>query len=73
MSESEQICRALDSRDDRAALVTTPPCDCPRCQPERFYQLAEGNDDGWLRMSGTRQRFRVTRFELGATGRAVLG
>lgn len=73
MGESEQICRALEHREDRAAGIMTPPCDCPRCQPERFYERNDTGDDGWLRMSGTRQRFRVERFELGATGRAVLG
>lgn len=73
MAESEQTCRALDFRDDRRAGIMTPPCDCPRCQPERFYQLDDLGHDGWLRMSGTRQRYRVERFELGATGRAVLG
>lgn len=70
---SEQPCTALDSRDDRAALVVTPPCDCPRCAPDRFYQPDDDDDQRWLRMSGTRQRYRVEPFQLGSTGRAVLG
>jgi hypothetical protein len=69
---TEQPCTALDSRDDRADLLVTPPCTCPRCAPDRYYATGEG-DDGWLRMSGTRQRHRVEAFQLGATGRAVLG
>jgi len=70
--EADVRCTALDSRDDWAALVVTPPCDCPRCRGEEVYRSAPV-DDGWLRMSGTTQRFRVARFELGDTGRAVLG
>ncbi len=71
-SDGEVRCTALDSRDDRSALVMTPPCDCPRCRGEDVYRPAPA-DDGWLRMSGTSQRLRVARFELGDTGRAVLG
>lgn len=71
-SSDERRCTALDSRDDWAALVTTPPCDCPRCAPEEVY-VPTPVDDGWLRRSGSSQRLRVARFELGATGRAVLG
>jgi hypothetical protein len=69
--QRDQPCTALDSRDDRADLLVTPPCDCPRCAPDRFYQKQD--DDGWLRMSGTRQRYRVEPFPLGAAGREVLG
>jgi hypothetical protein len=52
-------------------ILFTPPCDCPRCLPERSYDRASGA--GWLRLSGHDQRYRVELVELGVTGRAVLG
>lgn len=68
---TDQPCTALDPRENRADLLVTPPCACPRCAPEQLFDVR--GDDGWLRMSGTRQRYRVAAFELGATGRAALG
>lgn len=68
---TEDACTALDPGDDRADLLVTPPCACPRCAPDRSYEVRA--DDGWLRMSGTRQRYRVAPFELGTTGRTALG
>ncbi len=55
-------------------ILFTPPCDCPDCAPNQFYDRPAGTgDDGYLRVRGHRQRYRVEVVELGATGRAVLG
>ena len=53
-------------------ILFVPPCDCPRCAPDRFY---DRSDDGpeWLRLPGRAQRYRVELVRLGTTGRAVLG
>lgn len=70
--ESESGCRALVA-DGQAPPnpLFTPPCDCPRCTPDRIY--VPGGDDGWLRKSGDDKRYRVEVIALGATGKAVLG
>ena len=49
----------------------TPPCACPRCAPDRTYDRSL--DDGWLRLPGQEQRYRVELVELGDIGRAILG
>lgn len=70
MNEGE--CTAI-VRDGEAPpnVLFTPPCDCPRCAPLRFYE--QSDDDGWLRASGHRQRYRVELVQLGPTGKALLG
>jgi hypothetical protein len=52
----------------------TPPCQCPDCAPtERFEVRGRDRDDGWLRISGDRQRYRVERVTLGDVGTEALG
>ncbi len=69
---TELECTAVVKEGESPANpLFTPPCDCPRCAPEVIYDQVDG--DGWLRLSGHRQRYRVAMVELGATGRAVLG
>lgn len=69
---SEEDCTAVRNEGEAPPNpLFTPPCTCPRCKPELVYDRAD--DDGWLRISGDRQRYRVELHRLGATGRAVLG
>ncbi|MCP3989101.1 MAG: hypothetical protein GY724_08500 [Actinomycetia bacterium] len=69
---SEQECTAIVNEGEAPPnLLFTPPCDCPRCAPDRIYDNSA--DEGWLRIRGQKQRYRVEVIDLGATGRAVLG
>lgn len=69
---AEQKCSAqIPEGEAPPNPLFTPPCSCPRCAPEITYEQSSG--DGWLRLSGQRQRYRVELVELGATGRAILG
>lgn len=50
----------------------TPPCQCPDCAPVEQFESRK-RDDGWLRISGDRQRYRVERVTLGDVGIEALG
>lgn len=70
---SESACKAVVPEGQAAPNpLFTPPCDCPRCAPDRSYEQP-GADDGWLRLSGDDKRYRVEVVALGVTGKAVLG
>jgi len=71
---SEQACTAIRADGDIPPNVLfTPPCACPRCAPATVYNHDGNRDDGWLRVRGHQQRYRVEMVELGAAGHAVLG
>ncbi|MGI9595643.1 MAG: hypothetical protein ACR2QK_05765, partial [Acidimicrobiales bacterium] len=71
-STTEDRCTAVVRDGDAPPNpLFTPPCACPRCAPEVAYDRSTG--DGWLRLSGHRQRYRVELVELGVAGKAVLG
>jgi hypothetical protein len=66
-------CRAISRDGDPPDNpLFTPPCDCPRCAPDRTYDRDAGRD-GWLRVLGHEQRYRVEVVELGTVGKAILG
>ena len=70
---SESVCKAVVAEGQAPPNpLFTPPCDCPRCAPDRIYET-DGDDVGWLRISGDDRRYRVEVVALGATGKAVLG
>ena len=69
---SDQVCKAkIGEGETPPNILFIPPCDCPRCAPDRTYDRTE--DGEWLRVRGHQQRYRVEVITLGATGRAVLG
>ena len=72
----DEVCTAVvhDGRD-APNILFTPPCICPRCRPDLVYDAAarSGRNEGWLRVPGRAQRYRVERFELGTAGRTALG
>ena len=69
--EEQNCTAALNDGDTPPNVLFTPPCGCPNCAPDKTYDHEA--DDGWLRISGTRQRFHVEVVQLGAVGKAVLG
>ena len=73
MSEPDEVrCRAIAAAHDSPDnILFTPPCDCPKCVTAPVYDRETG--EGWLRLAGHEQRYRVEVVELGVTGRAVLG
>ncbi len=70
---AEQIeCTAFGTDDgDGRNILEIPPCGCPRCTTKLLQ--AEEPDARWLRVSGSTQRYRVERIELGPHGRQLLG
>ena len=66
-------CTALENDwgDDRPNILMHPQCACPKCKAAEIENPGAG--EGWLRMSGSRQRLRVEALELGETGSALLG
>lgn len=55
----------------------TPPCDCPDCRPTDTFDPRtrdrRAKNDGWLRVRGHEQRYRVAVVPLGPTGTEALG
>ncbi len=73
MAQRSGGCTAVVAAGDIPPNVLfVPPCECPDCAPERTYDQ-RGHDDGWLRVRGDRQRYRVEPLPLGTRGRAALG
>lgn len=70
MSDDECSAELRDGESPPNPLFT-PPCTCPACAPVHTYDRSGG--DGWLRVRGHQQRYRVRELELGALGKAVLG
>ncbi|MEM9655261.1 MAG: hypothetical protein AAGA65_24430 [Actinomycetota bacterium] len=50
----------------------TPPCHCPDCAPTQTFEQRQ-RDDGWLRVRGHQQRYRVEPVILGELGTKALG
>ena len=71
--EDEIPCTAIENDwgDERPNILMHPQCQCPRCKAAEVELQNDG--EGWLRMSGTRQRLRVEAVELGQTGTEALG
>ncbi|MEZ5231998.1 MAG: hypothetical protein R2749_04730 [Acidimicrobiales bacterium] len=69
---SEIVCTAFGTDDgDGRNILEIPPCGCPRCTTRLLRE--QDPDAGWLRVSGSAQRYRVEPIELGPAGRALLG
>ncbi|MDG2112519.1 MAG: hypothetical protein P8N02_07905 [Actinomycetota bacterium] len=70
---TELPCTALEADwgDDRPNALMHPQCACPKCAVDPLEMPPEG--EGWLRISGHRQRYRVEAVELGETGSQLLG
>lgn len=70
MVDDEECTAVVKAGEAPPNPLFTPPCACPRCAPGRHYE--QSDDDGWLRIAGDQQRYRVEVIELGAQGRAAL-
>jgi len=68
----ELPCTAIDNDwgDDRPNVLMHPQCACPKCAVDPLEMPEAG--DGWLRISGHRQRYRVEVVELGSAGSELL-